>query len=158
MFRPLTRLFVLPCLVACSPALNWRDVREEALTLSAQFPCKPERFQAEQLGMLRCEAAGASFVLSWRGLGKPEATRDELAVLAGTLAARLHARSEPISGLSLPTGAVAWPGSGRYALVGGEQPVWLQVWAQGTVLIQVQVLGGTEAVARQFFDSLRRTP
>lgn len=64
-------------LLACSPALNWREVRAEAGGLSALLPCKPDRASkavplggpSTQLVMMGCEAAGAVFVLSVADLG-----------------------------------------------------------------------------------------
>lgn len=55
---------------ACSPTLNWREVRVGAM--AALLPCKPDRAQrATALGsqqvsveMAGCEAAGALFALS----------------------------------------------------------------------------------------------
>lgn len=159
MFGWLSRLPVLMglmTLVSCTPTLNWRQVHEPALVLVAQFPCKPERFSAEGMGMLRCEAGGGSYVLAWRNLGEPGAVRDELSGFVDKLASRMHARAEGVPDAVLPVGAAAWPGSGRYLLQGAESPVLLQIWAQGTVLIHAQVLSRDEAAARQFMDSLRR--
>jgi hypothetical protein len=57
-------------LVACSPALNWREVRLGGMVLT--LPCKPDKAerslrlggQAVQLAMVGCEAAGALFAVS----------------------------------------------------------------------------------------------
>lgn len=57
-------------LVACSPALNWREVRLKGLT--AMLPCKPDQAQrtvqlADQdltMEMVGCEAADGLFAIS----------------------------------------------------------------------------------------------
>ncbi len=148
-------LILLPLLAACAPALDWRELREPDTQLSAQFPCKPQRVAEAQMGLLQCEAGGQRFVLGWRRFADPAALQAELAAQAPKLAERLGARAEPLDG-ALPSAALAWPGSGRYRLQGGQQAVWAQVWAQGLTLHQAVVSGaGQDTVARQFFDGLR---
>ncbi len=59
-------------LVACSPALNWREVRPDGAALLALFPCRPDQgVQVVALGehevkmaMTGCEAGGAMFTLA----------------------------------------------------------------------------------------------
>ncbi len=59
-------------LLACSPGLNWRDVRPQQAPLLALFPCKPDAAERSlPLGdkevlvkMLVCEADGALFTLA----------------------------------------------------------------------------------------------
>lgn len=63
---------------ACSPALNWREVRLERLV--AMLPCKPDQAQRDvQLGALQlrvrmsgCEAAGALYAISHARLADPD--------------------------------------------------------------------------------------
>ena len=58
-------------LTACSPALNWREVRLGRMVLS--LPCKPDKAertvrlggQDVQLTMVGCEAGGALFAVSY---------------------------------------------------------------------------------------------
>lgn len=74
--RCVSQVFILSCLytlTACSPTFNWRDVRPEKTTLTAQFPCKPEKVvralelagQPVSMTMLFCEAGGATFTLAY---------------------------------------------------------------------------------------------
>lgn len=57
---------------ACSPALNWREVRPAGGELKAMLPCKPDQGSRRQslagreieLHMLGCEAGGALYALS----------------------------------------------------------------------------------------------
>lgn len=154
-------LALLPVLAACAPALDWRELREPETQLSAQFPCKPQRVAEAQMGLLQCEAGGQRFVLGWRRFADPSALQAELATLAPKLAERLGAQAQTLDG-ALPAGALAWHGSGRYQLQGGERPAWAQVWAQGLTLHQAVVSGEGRAAhgehgvtARQFFDGIR---
>lgn len=71
----LTSLWVL--LSACSPTLNWREVRLPGDELKALLPCKPDQAARRQsiagreleLRMLGCEAGGALYALSVVELG-----------------------------------------------------------------------------------------
>lgn len=69
----LRRLLVVTsalCIAACSPALNWREVRLQHLV--ATLPCKPDHArrtvqlasQEVAMDMLGCEADGALFAIS----------------------------------------------------------------------------------------------
>ena len=64
-------LAVLLSMQACSPSLNWREVRLDPLPVRAQMPCKPDRDTraitlagvALDLQMAGCRADGATFAL-----------------------------------------------------------------------------------------------
>lgn len=74
-------------LAACSPTLNWREVRADTSTLRFLLPCKPDKAQKQvplgpsevQLNMLGCDAGGATFAVAWAELA-PGA--DKAAVLS----------------------------------------------------------------------------
>lgn len=80
---------------ACSPALNWREVRVNAGPLRALFPCRPDQgAQSVALGdrsvnmsMMGCEAGGAMFTLAHVDHGSAEDGEALLALWqSGTLA------------------------------------------------------------------------
>lgn len=66
-------LAALLALTACSPELNWRDVRAEPAALTALLPCKPDRGarvvplagRDTTLNMLGCDAGGATFAVAF---------------------------------------------------------------------------------------------
>ena len=68
-------------LTACSPALNWREVRLEPSALVAMLPCKPDQGtrsvtlagQNLSMHMMGCEADSATFAVSYADL--PDATQ-----------------------------------------------------------------------------------
>ncbi len=70
--RPLAVTALALSLAACTPSLNWRDVRTESGELGALLPCKPDRgSRTVPLGgspvpvqMMGCEAAGALFAIA----------------------------------------------------------------------------------------------
>jgi hypothetical protein len=67
---------LLLTLAACSPTLNWREVRADTSSLRFLLPCKPDKAQkqvplgptAVQLNMLGCDAGGATFAVAWAEL------------------------------------------------------------------------------------------
>jgi hypothetical protein len=148
--------------VACAPALDWRDVTEPSLHLAAQFPCKPQRVVQEGVGLLQCEAQGQRFVLAWRRFEQPGEARVAVAQAAAHAAQGMKATVHAMPGIQMPLGAVDWPGSGRFALTGGDRPAWVQVWARGLVFHQALVLAPKASpdseAASLFFDSLREKP
>ena len=70
------RLGLLACiacaLAACSPSLNWRQVRPDGADMTLLLPCKPDRAsktvplgaRATRLSMTGCEAGGAMYALA----------------------------------------------------------------------------------------------
>ena len=76
----LAALSAAAALVACSPALDWRDVRPAGSGLVMLFPCRPE--QAERvvavaaasvsMRLASCAAASATFSLAVLDAGAPE--------------------------------------------------------------------------------------
>lgn len=158
-FKPLMLrclLTCLPALLACSPALDWREVSAPEAGLDAMFPCKPQRLSAAESGLLQCEAGGLRFVLAWQRADAPQALQMGLASAAGEAASRAGARLESLPGARLPVGAFDWPGSGRFRLYGGTQPVQLLVWARGLTRYRALVLGArADEVSGLFFDGLR---
>lgn len=92
-------------LSACSPSLNWREVRPpEAQGLELMFPCRPETQTRQvqlpglkgdpvRLHMLTCEANGNTWALSYFDAGTPERWRDALAAWQTALQNNLHAVS-----------------------------------------------------------------
>ena len=67
-------LLILP---ACSPTLNWRDVRPEGTGLVLLLPCKPDKAEKTvplggkptTLKMLGCNAGGATFAVAMADIG-----------------------------------------------------------------------------------------
>ncbi|MEO7644552.1 MAG: hypothetical protein ABIT72_05585 [Burkholderiaceae bacterium] len=132
----MTTLFSL---LACTPTLDWREVRFEgamqasdASPLTALLPCKPDRATREQtvagervsLSMMGCPAAGATFTLSRMVLKTPVKAPQVLAAWqAATLANtktqanlmpsdKTPATQPETSPFKVP-GASGWPAAAR---------------------------------------------
>jgi len=72
MFPAVSVLFVAMGLGACSPSLNWREVRVKDTDLVAMLPCKadegaravPLAGKQVEMHMTGCDAAGATFAIA----------------------------------------------------------------------------------------------
>lgn len=120
-------LVFLPLLLlqACSPSLNWREVRLGGGELKAMLPCKPDQAERRQslagydidLNMQGCEAAGGLYAISVAELGTPAQAQQVQAQWQTNLLATLQAQ-----------GATRQP----YAIRGAStQPEALQLQASG---------------------------
>lgn len=172
--RTLKVAWIAACLVllACSPALDWREVRPPGTRLQALFPCKPtaqERKvrlagQTVTLSLHACAAAGWTWGLAHADVVDPTLLGAALNELRSTAAANIGApAAEPLPA-QVP-GATPHPASARMHLVGRRpdgQALQMQmaVFAHGTRVFQATVLGerasGEEATS--FFGGLRFLP
>jgi hypothetical protein len=73
MIKPCLATIVLFSMAACTPALNWREVRFDNSPLVALLPCKPDRAVRQvplggvvrDVEMMGCEAGGAMFTVAF---------------------------------------------------------------------------------------------
>lgn len=110
-------------LAACSPSLNWREVRPAGGELKALLPCKPDQGSRRQnlggreldIHMLGCEAGGALYAVSVADLAE------------GALAVQVQWQANLLGNMQATTSA-----SGPWAMKGASamlEPVRLN--AQG---------------------------
>ena len=155
---------------ACSPALDWRELRPPgAPSLVLLMPCRATVQQRGialagrplQLVLHVCEAGGRSWALAHGDVGDPAQVGPALAALRAAAAANLGAAASVTLPLAVP-GATPQPASARAQLSGrradgSHLEMETAVFAHGTVVYQASVLG--EVVARAdaevFFASLR---
>lgn len=159
-------LTLLGALAACSPALDWREVRPAGDTLVALLPCKPERRVRElplagspvAVEVLACTADGTTWGLTSADVGDASRVAPALAALREARARNLGGREaavrpQPIKGLPQP--------GLRFAVQGvrpdGEAVVEESLlFAQGTRVFHAAALGGRPPAAalETFFDNL----
>lgn len=164
--------WALPCLGACAPALDWREVRLADSGLSVLFPCKPVGHarrvrlgpQSVQMELHTCTAAAATWAVACAELGDPARVGPALSELRETAAANLAASGLQPRELRIE-GATPNPASHRAQwqgrlpdgrAVSGQSAVF----ARGTRVFQATVVGeapGDEAMDN-FFTSLRFVP
>lgn len=169
---------LLPCaillgalLAACTPALDWREVRMEDGRASALFPCKPKSQSRQaalagaptRMTLLSCEADGGTFALAQADLVDPARVGVALAEMAAALAANLQAGSVRSEALVVP-GMTPNPHAQRLRIE-GRMPDGAPVaedaalFTRGTRVYQAAVLGARPGAAAQtFLDSLRVDP
>ena len=155
-------------LQACSPALNWRDVRLDPTPVVALFPCKPERAardvsvgdQTLNLNLLACDAGGSKFALAYADAHDANKTGPLLASWRTVTLANMRATAPADVPVSVK-GVDALSATG--VLANGVRPdgsaVVLQaVWfASGTRIFQASVYSDVARpqVAETYFSGLR---
>lgn len=103
-------------LAACSPTLNWREVRAGSGRVSLLLPCKPDRVekvvplggQPTKLTMHGCDAGGATFAVAVAELGDTAQVPEVLAQWQALTLANMKAGEVQRTPLKVP-GAAADP-------------------------------------------------
>lgn len=158
-------------LSACSPALNWRDLRPEGTALQLQMPCRPKLQsrtvaldgQPVRLQLVVCDADGLTWGLTSGVLADAAAVDGALRALRAAALANIGANTATAAALPQQVpGATPQRAAGRFSASGrlpDGQAVQLQsaVFADGQQVHQATVLGPQvlPAQAQTFFDSLR---
>ncbi len=153
---------------ACTPALDWREVRPDGAHLALMFPCKPASnarnvdMQGRQVRtfLIACKTADQSFSLSYADVGDPALVGAALKQMRESLTAKLlpsavqpvaSATSLKVSGMTPNPQALAQPLSGQMP-DGSAVSGIVAVFARGTVVYQAVVLGPQhDAVAQEGF-------
>jgi len=159
-------------LAACSPALDWREVRPDGGVLTAWLPCKPQRRVREidlaggrvSMEMLGCRAQGSTWGLTSADVGDTARVEPALAALRTARAANLGGEETSATPSAVPAGPASRPAlalrvAGRNAA--GEAVVERSLlFAAGTRVFHVAVIGiepSAEALD-SFFGQLRLLP
>ncbi|RVU49017.1 hypothetical protein [Rubrivivax rivuli] len=159
-------------LVACTPALDWRDVRPEGALVQLQMPCKPNGQSRDvnlggsrvNLALHACAAGQLTWGLAAADMTDPARVGPALAELAASAAGNLATKGSSLQPLAI-SGATPNPASGLQRLSGrlpDGKPAQMQVvvFTRGTWVYQASVLGEKvdEAAAQTYFASLRFSP
>ena len=156
--------------MACSPVLDWREVRLDGGVLTALFPCKPIGQSRDTMLLGRriamslqsCQAEATTFAVAYADVGDPALVAPALAQMQRALASNVDAEASSdrlpfrVAGMTPGEQSVRLRLRGRLPDGTGadEQAVF---FAKGTRIYQAVVLGrraGADA-ADTFFDSLR---
>jgi hypothetical protein len=159
-------------MLACSPALDWREVRPAGSGITALFPCKPDSHARQlklgpdpvRLELHACKAMGVTWALAFADMGDPARVGPALVELR-TAAANNLAASEPTSLPLKVDGATPNAASQRIQFHGrmpdGRAVIeQVAVFAKGTRVFQAIALGDSldAEAADSFFGSLRLAP
>ncbi len=165
--RPAAAFFLtaMVLLAACSPALNWREVRPEGTRLALLLPCKPDKAEktvplggpATPLSMLGCDAGDATFAVAVAQLADAAQAATVLAQWQSLTLANMKAGPAQVSPLKIPgADAVLVKAQGQRA---DGTPVSGQAayFAQGAQVFQVVLYSARIApeAADTFFSSLK---
>jgi hypothetical protein len=156
---------LLAALAACSPALDWREVRVDGDALVAQFPCRPDRRIREvpvaghrvRMEMTACSAEGNTFAASHFAVDEPANVSAAIEALKAAAVANVggaSAQSTPfeLRGMTPNPAAARLSVSGR--LPGGEAVRLSSVFfSRGLRVYQLNVLGpaSSASAADTFF-------
>ncbi len=169
--RAVTAGLVLVCAgAACTPTLDWREVRPESSGLVALFPCKPTGHVRQlplagvrvEMSLFACSAGGATYAVSFADVGQPQLVGPVLDELAAAAARNIGAKGSHAASPLRIEGMTPHPQAGRQAFAGqlsdGQRVVeQVAVFARGTRVFQATMLGArldVEAV-EAFFGALR---
>jgi hypothetical protein len=158
--------------LACSPALDWREVRPEGTAVTALFPCRPDKRERDvpiagttlRMQLHACDAAGSTFSLAVVDGVEPARVEPVLAALQASAAANVGGgppRVEPFA----PPGATPNRAS-ALVRVQGRRPDGRAVtlhagfFAHGARVFQATALGErlSEEALRSFFGAIKVTP
>jgi hypothetical protein len=97
-------------LAACTPALNWREVRPADSEAIALFPCKPQRFSRDvtlagskvPVQLASCSAQDATYALMYAQVGDPIKVNAALAEMRSAAAANIGAKVTAGAAWSVP--------------------------------------------------------
>jgi hypothetical protein len=160
---------VVPALCACSPALDWREVRPEASGALVLFPCKPSNEARTvtlagarvRMHVAACTAEGATWALAYADMGDPNLVAPALDSLRSASAANLAASAAVTGPMKVP-GMTPNPQADRLHAAGrmpGGDPVQIDsgFFVRGTQVFQATVMGTSPApeAVGTFFDSLK---
>ena len=152
---------------ACSPSLDWRDVRPAGSGAQALFPCKPEinsravsSAEPGRMGLASCKAAGLSFSLAWAEVADPSQVTPALQQMRAALLTKLAAQPTPPQHLHVP-GMTPNPAAGTQRVEGGvtagSQKAQVALFTRGLWVYQAVMLGDKrdDAAWSNFIDSIK---
>lgn len=156
-------------LAACSPALDWRQVRPEDAGVEALFPCKPLTHartvplagQPTRMMLHACSTGGLTFALTYADLQDPARVTPALGELRAAAASNLDGTEVVVGAMQAP-GMTPNPQALRLE-VRGRRPdgsalaQQAALFTKGTRVYQASVIGTRlpQEAVDTFFTGLR---
>ena len=169
--RAVPAMLMLVCAAtACTPVLDWREVRPEGAGLVTLFPCKPAGYARRvplagmtvEMSLSACSAGAVTYAVGYVDIGQPQLVARALDELIAAAARNIGATRAQASTPLFVEGMTPNPQAGRQAFAGQlsdglrvEERV--AVFVRGTRVYQATVVGArldVEAV-ETFFGALR---
>ncbi len=157
---------------ACSPALDWRQLRPEGWGLALSIPCRPASHERQvplagvpvALMLMACSAEGHTFAVASADLVDPARVGPALLALGQAARANVQGQIEDEKAATV-SGMTPHPAARRWRLRGqlpDGQPVVEEVlvFAHGTRVFQVTLIGpqAGETLVQPFFDTVEVLP
>jgi len=167
--KRLCSLALACALPACTPEMNWREVRADDGNASVMLPCRPDRHRRDvalagttvKMDLLVCTAGGATFALSSLALADPsEVTAALVALRAAMLdnlgGSVLRSTSWALAGMTPNAQAARVEASGRLP-DGTAVRQEAAFFARGLHIYQASIIGPhvEPEAAENFFGGLR---
>ena len=163
---------LLALLAACSPSLDWRQVRPEGWGLVAAWPCRPSTQvrqltlagSAVEMSLMVCSAGAHSFAIASADMADPARVGPALAALGEAARANVRGVVESehpaaVAGMTPQPAARWWQLRGQLP---DGQPVREQVlvFAHGMRVFQATLIGpvADESLRKAFFDAIELPP
>lgn len=170
--RVLVLVLALASMAACSPSLDWRQVRPEGWGLVAAWPCRPSTQvrkvalagSAVELGLMVCSAGPHSFAIASADMADPARVGPALVALGEAARANVQGvvefeRAAAVAGMTPQPAARWWQLRGQLP---DGQPVREQVlvFAHGMRVFQATLVGplADETLGKAFFDAIELPP
>lgn len=159
-------------MVACTPTLDWRELRPEGAGVAFALPCKPSVFARKvslqqslvEMTLHACSAGGVTWAVAHADVGDPGRVTPALKELRESATSNLSALASTATPVAIP-GATPNPEAGRSVLTGKlpdgrKVSEVLMVFAIGTKVYQATAVGETMPVeaVETFASSLRALP
>ncbi len=162
-------------LSACSPALDWRDVRPKDVNILLTYPCKPDQIaqdvvladQKVKMSMTGCVADKMTFALAHAHLPNPALAAKALAQLHQAAVGNVHGKVTASSAAALKNATPGLPDSLDLKIDGQTpdgKPVRERVllFSQGSDVFQVTAFAPTDVykdeAAQTFAESVNLSP
>lgn len=166
-------LIVGLALAACSPSLDWREVRTPGMAAAGTLPCKPSvstrevplAGQTVRMTLMACKAEQLTWALAGADVADPSRVGPALNALRDATRANLGGRFVEVKPVAV-RGATPHEAQVRAQVSGRRQDgaattAEVVVFSYGTQVFQAVVMGGgavPEAATATFFESLRAGP
>lgn len=156
-------------MLACSPTLNWRDVRPEGTNLGLLLPCKPDKTQRTVplggkptvLRMLSCDAGGLTFAIAAADVGSADQTPGVLLAWQQLTLANMKARrADTVKALKLvgqPGVPAVWVKASGQRADGTAVVGHAAYFAQDSTVFQAVIYGANvdADIAETFFSGMK---
>ena len=169
--RTVPVVMILACAAtACTPVLDWREVRPEGAGLVTLFPCKPAGYARRvplagmtvEMSLSACSAGAVTYAVGYADIGQPQLVARALDELVAAAARNIGATGALVSTPLVVEGMTPNPQAGRRAFAGQRSDglrveEQVAVFVRGTRVYQATVVGERLEVEalETFFGALR---